>query len=67
MDNHVIRGEIAAKQYTEEILNHNGIKLDSLRLKGGLNPCMISEEQIHCPYFLSTFLPFGAVSVEFLL
>ncbi|MCB8814625.1 transposase [Desulfosporosinus shakirovi] len=30
----IIRGKIAAKQYTEEILNHNCIKLDSLRLKG---------------------------------
>ncbi|MDR3601659.1 MAG: hypothetical protein P4L49_14460 [Desulfosporosinus sp.] len=30
----LIRDEIAAKQYTEEILNHNGIKLDSLRLNG---------------------------------
>lgn len=30
----LIRGETAAKQYTEKIMNHNGIKLDSLRQKG---------------------------------
>jgi len=30
----LIRGETATKLYTEEILNHNGIKLDGLRQKG---------------------------------
>jgi len=38
------RGGAASKLYTEEILNHNGIKLDSLRLKG-------FEDKLNSPIF----------------